>query len=117
MTPEQQRIACAELDGWRAEACYRIGGCLKNIDPDMSCKCDELNFDDMPDYLSDLNAVHALEEKLFVSLEQKDTFVVALCNLLNSDWDNWTDHDDFVLLHATAAQRVEAILRATGRWE
>lgn len=57
---------------------------------------------DVPDYLSDLNAMHEAEKVL--TLEQKSVYCLELNKLIYG-------------MCATAAQRAEAFLKTLGLWE
>jgi hypothetical protein len=107
MTPEAQRIAIAEIvfpklefecqfagepkDPQRAAWFWEGSGNIGNI---------------LPDYLSDLNAMHEAEKAL--TGEQSVDYCNALVTLLRSNYHN--------AIHASAAHRAEAFLRALGLW-
>ena len=102
MTPEQQRIAIAEACGEDNDSIYR---------------------DLIPDYLNDLNAMHAVEENAIHNLMDADEWMEYGMLLkqshphglfLNGEIDY---HDLATVCHATAAQRAEAFLRTIGKWE
>jgi len=85
VTPEAQRIAIAEACGEDSDSIVR-----------------EL----IPDYLTDLNAMHEAEKVLN---EKQD-------HIMNDTlWDMCEGRK--YLWHATAAQRAEAFLRTIGKWE
>jgi len=72
----------------------------------------------LPDYLSDLNAMHEAEETL--SRNQRAEYWHEIIKLCNQDASLLNDFDRvgiFYQLHATAAQRAEAFLRTIGKWE
>ena len=88
VTPEAQRIAIAEACGWKTG--YR--------DPEA--------WHPLPDYLSDLNAMHEAEKVLN---EKQD-------HIMNDTlWDMCEGRK--YLWHATASQRAEAFLRTIGKWK
>jgi hypothetical protein len=102
MTPEQQRIAIAEACGEDNDSIYR---------------------DLIPDYLNDLNAMHAVEEHAIHNLMDADEWMEYGMLLkqshphglfLNGEIDY---HDLATVCHATASQRAEAFLRTIGKWE
>lgn len=93
MTPETQRIAIAEHCGWRVHPKDK----WVVIPPNSPHSVQPLHT--LPDYLNDLNAMHAAEEKL-INEDYGPLYGECL------DW-NW---------HATAAQRAEAFLRTIGKW-
>lgn len=94
MNPEQQRIAIAEACGWHWHTIAFNRGWVKVGDGETQAM--------IPDYLNNLNAMHEAE------------------NVLTAD--QWYEYDRLMPLrdpqkmHATAAQRAEAFLRAIGKW-
>lgn len=98
MSPEAQRIAIAES----------VGIHLHDGDHAPS---DYIFVTDLPDYLNDLNAMHEAEK----TLSQKDKREYAY--QLNGGYYTSGLDDTFDIVHATAAQRAEAYLRAIGKWE
>ena len=117
MTPEQQRIAIAEACGWVAETLWV---CTKH---DGSGECQHksqtlyaqdgqyLRLENLPRYLSDLNAMHEAEKVL--DDEQYNQFAYELYGVVTR-----TDHKHTTRYYcATAAQRAEAFLRAIGKWK
>jgi len=90
MTPEQQRVAIAEACGWTVWSCG------------------------VPDYLNDLNAMHDAEKVL--GEKRIRSYAFTLAQVL--DTSPTVDLDDqFLNIHATAAQRAEAFLRTIGKWK
>jgi DNA-binding transcriptional regulator PaaX len=101
MKPEQQRIAIAEACGWRKmEAPKELG--FGASAPD---KCWYFTHQ-LPDYLSDLNAMHEAEKIL--NTNQAADYCELLRPIICGCWR---------LVHATAAQRAEAFLKTLGLWE
>ena len=102
MKPEAQRIAIAEAGGFFfiSGVWYFPNGAKLSAD----------GVAELPDYLKDLNAMHAAEKGLF-----------------DYQWGDYIDwlsavlgvkaYDSMEIMHATAAQRAEAFLRAIGKWE
>jgi hypothetical protein len=103
MNTEKQRIAIAEACGWTD-----VKG-TKGVHPKARFKgCGYA--DDwiaLPDYLTDLNAMHEVEKLL--TEDQAEKFRAWLLKL------NGYNHDRVV--SCTAAQRAEAFLRTVGKWE
>ena len=104
MTEEQQRIAIAEACGWKwVRLRQQEGLCddVRGYPPDVECV--GLNEQYVPDFPSDLNAMHEAEKALTA--------------------DQWYEYDRLMPLrdpqkmHATAAQRAEAFIRSLGLWE
>lgn len=107
MTPEAQRIAIAEACGW------------KFIEPPDEgfggyWGFDSVAFDEIPDYLNDLNAMHEAEKALFswdrpIQNEGYRTrYLDALLRICAGGFHAG--------IHATAAQRAEAFLKTLGKW-
>lgn len=73
---------------------------------------------DIPDYGNNLDAIHEAETKL--TNEQRRYYVKVLVSVHPLKYspfegdDNWMKV--FFLVHATASQRREAILKSVGRW-
>lgn len=110
MTTEAQRIAIAEICGWK------IVHDLEN--PSEYLWHQEGKFDsqsDLPDYPNDLNAMHQAESKL--TPWQRERFVEQLDNLTCLESRPADDQLDsyrqtlFILVHTNPAQRAKAFLR------
>jgi hypothetical protein len=107
LTPEAQRIAIAEAHGWK-----KYGKPYPSFDTGEDVQwwkkndaCGECC--DLPDYLNDLNAIHAAEGTIF-----EDEIM----------WQKYRDEEfRFLLANDTrplsAAQRCECFLKAIGKWE
>lgn len=113
MSPETQSIAIHQALG---NCIFDGTGKLERRGGTMSefcVKCGEpRGYHDMPDYFSDLNAMHQVEKQL--TPEQWQQYFDELIRLL--DPQNW--HDQYPkIVHATAAQRAEAFLRTLGVWK
>lgn len=134
MDKEKQRIAIAEACGWKdirlieffneeggwtAPGGKRdyIQGMPNSYAPDGT---------EVPDYLSDLDAMHEAEKVLEDPQENgrlMATYCIwklpAVCGIYTkaneSSWAGSTM--TYWLIHATAAQRAEAFLRTIGKWE
>ena len=112
MKPEQQRIAIAEACGWTQPE----QGYWK--DPDghewqvmHGWQTYKDGTDILPDYLSDLNAMHEAEKVLNKTLRlfyQSRLMKLQKADLVAGFW---------FLIHATAAQRAEAFLRTLNLWK
>jgi len=111
MTPEKQRIAIAEACGWRIERRDITGYSVWEPGAEVPAQLTNNLENKLPDYLSDLNAMHEAELAMF-----------------GKDWDEepWARYKDCLyqvielhrhVLNATAAQRAEAFLRTIGKWE
>jgi hypothetical protein len=114
MTPEQQQIAIAEACGWTniKQGIDRHPCMQQEIDygptgfrPDGQAECY------LPDYLSDLNAMHKAEKVL--KPEQYFTFQVELARAV----DTITYPLNFAILHATATKRAQAFLKTLNLWK
>ena len=107
MTPEEQRVAIAEACGWTETEAWLDGRrCFERADSNAGW-----DFDSLPDYLNDLNAMHEAE-KVLIGDEPENS-------------ELWCDFQTNLVIacpaylsyHATAAQRAEAFLRTIGKWE
>lgn len=101
MTPEKQRVAIAELCGWKFAG--RINDKLLMWPPIHG------DWRHPPDYLNDLNAMFDAEK--FLTDSEVEQYDIILSSFFWSGYPasrkNW---------HATAAQRAEAFLRAKDLW-
>lgn len=108
MNPEQQRVAIAEACGWKETEEWLDGRrCFERADSNAGW-----DFDSLPDFLHDLNAMHEAEKVL--NEDQQEQYLNNLyevCNLHSMINDAWN------LNCATASQRAEAFLRTIGKWE
>jgi len=109
MTPEQQRIAIAEVCGFVKDL-----NCVANeTDVFWRNPAGQIFFrGELPNYLSDLNAMREAEHILFSSTEPLwDAFVEHLYNLgyRGSSAAKYA-------IHATSSQRAEAFLRTLNLW-
>ncbi len=122
MTPEAQRIAIAEACGWKAYT----GSAFINYEfaPGHTSRCiprwhkpefgrygddaPQVCAMELPDYPTDLNAMHEAEK------------------VLTDDEKKWHHYRDWLfvvcephrnVINAAAAQRAEAFLRTLGKWE
>ncbi len=114
MSPESQRIAIAEACGWRMETKTFRAGCW--ISPKGATFSRSLL--SLPDYLSDLNAMHEAERVLEADGKERD-FMFFLREIVGGFAESqsyWCDYDWFRVAHATAAQRAEAFLRTLNLW-
>jgi hypothetical protein len=106
MTPEKQRIAIAEACGWTRNGhlswFHPTHGQQTSKDWDSPEKA-------LPDYLTDLNAIHEAE-KLLTDIEFIRYF--RFIEVMHPEWIK-----EKTLIHATAADRAEAFLRTIGKWE
>lgn len=116
MTPEAQRIAIAEVCGWKTIDARRWGGYTDTYKP-LCSPSDAVGapgkyWGYVPDYLNDLNAIHEAEGEL--TREQWPAFHAMVCGIFQ---DSALAFGGAYETHATAAQRAEALLRTIGKWE
>lgn len=108
MIEEEINAAIAEACGWtRVNARHRSG---------IAPNADYVGGEFIPNYCTDLNAMHEAEQHLW----RKDWFmrydyVDELGKLQNPH--NWQRMEASDMLDATARQRAEAFLRTLGKWE
>jgi hypothetical protein len=140
MTPEKQRIAIAEACGWTD--CYYDASRCAVAPTGWFTRYAGTPYEvtirvGLPDYLSDLNAMHEAEKMLtddqqvrfLRHLVGSDAFFDEMAKL---DPHRYIDREEFCNNHlhklgwdevsaycllATAAQRAEAFLRTLGKWE
>jgi hypothetical protein len=120
MSPEAQRIAIAEVCGYRHGESKPFWMATPVGQPFVACSVDKL-----PDYLNDLNAMHEAEKFipqrdrcLYPGNLIKSTGPDGIIDLVD-DYGEWSTSEStsfFALIHATAAQRAEAFLRTLGKW-
>jgi hypothetical protein len=103
MTPEQQRIAIAEACGWSLVEDHLDYEPFWE-DPKGNMIAVGSATHRLPDYLSDLNAMHEAE-KMLNSKMLWETYKAHLLNWMTEP------------ICATSRQRAEAFLRTVGRWE
>lgn len=115
MSPEKQRIRIAEACGWHS---FRdIGGDseTKLWGHPAHLKQTTLPTELVPDYLSDLNAMHEAETLMIRSLGMDDRYADEVTRIAHAANTIYTLRR--AAISATAAQRAEAFLRALGLWE
>ncbi len=113
MTPEQQRIAIAEACGWTIAA--NDSEFVLYWHPSKSEMVrypDKAEYNQLPNYLNDLNAMHEAEKVLsrgdgYYQRGGYGLYKTALAEVC----------DEQHPIDATAAQRAEAFLRTLNRWK
>lgn len=120
MTPEAQRIAIAEACGWKipdhcktkrmlaGESAFKARGAPPDFGQDAAGQWHA----NLPDYLSDLNAMHDAE-KVLTQQQHRDYVARLHHDMQMTNRRHPMDHlgVDFDVMHATAAQRAEAFCR------
>ena len=114
MSPEKQRVAIATACGWK---------CAGHPDQILATRGWEFAYqfvirptgelvthNSIPDYLNDLNAMHAAEKVLNQMQSRANAYHLAESEQ-NETWASCH------IWHQTAAQRAEAFLRTLGLWE
>ena len=111
MTPEQQRVAIGEADGWT----WHGDASWPKQPSDCYWKKGRLNYQILPKYLNDLNAMHEVE-KVLTGVDTKtlylDILYLNVCDVAKERWER-----EWFSVIATASQRAEAFLRTIGKWE
>lgn len=112
MSPQKQKIAIAKACGWTHIFHEQGDHVLWGLDP-------ETGYQQMlPRYLIDLNAMHKAEKTL--NRGQRNGFRGYLGQMFPRDEDRESTGWEGMFgraIHADAAQRAEAFLRALGKWE
>ena len=112
MNADKQRIAIAEACGWKPSPhCPTFGAPPWGIPP--APKEAGRPWEEFPDYLNDLNAMHESEKVL--TLAQKREYHTQLCEVQRAHHGKYKDGT--YLISATAPQRAEAFLRTIGKWD
>ncbi len=124
MKPEQQRIAIAQACGLKVidvpfiPSQTKAAGCVFTDAARTEwrkCYPNSCGVYGVPDYLNDLNAMHKAERVLSEKEQRDYCFRLLLALVDGSVTNDLNDH--FIFLHATAAQRAEALLKTIGKWE
>lgn len=127
MKPESQRIEIAKWMGWSQCFISSSFGGIQGIPPKPSplygpapalTQEDKRQWYWIPDYLEDLNAINGAEQNL--NPQQRTGFADWLqhhIGLKDFEPDKHEELDFFGMIHATAAQRAEALLRCLDLWK
>lgn len=115
MTPQQQRIAIAEACGWKPCPCGKEY-CQYLLPPRATSYRASRT---PPDYLNDLNAMHAAEEYIKDWPKWVKMLAKVIAGVPNATRAEGTKVlvDSPILARATAAQRAEAFLRTLNLWK
>lgn len=108
MSPEEQRIAIAQACGWTGFNPDNIPDCLQ-----YTARAPSGKWGLIPDYLDDLNAMHAAEKVILAKCcndPQADLWIDYLANLLMAS-------PLCLREHATATQRAEAFGITLNLWK
>jgi hypothetical protein len=109
MTNEQKQITIAEACGWEILDAPLLYG-------DFACYAKDSSgqeFPGIPDYLTDLNAMHEAEDRLTDGQCQR--YISALIDVVQAE--STEDYREvFAIAHATAAQRADAFIKTLNLW-
>jgi hypothetical protein len=106
MTLEDQILAIAEFDGWRIKTSKnKISRWFKLSTRGKNAPWNT-DIDVLPNYTTDLNALHLVENKL--DFVQRLEWTSILRDIVH--------RDNTYYMSATALQRCEAILKTIGKW-
>ena len=109
MTSEHINIAIAKVCGYTFDYWPDESGRFSVIKDD--------SYVQLPDYYSDLNAMHEAE-KVLTEMQQKNYALEYLpMVLVINGRARRLKGEEFTFVHATAAQRAEAFLRTLNLWE
>lgn len=114
MTNDEQRIAIAEVMGWKLWPI--VGWTPPGTEPPFTLG----SYPPLPNYPNDLNAMHEAWKSSPRELRRKHTEVLFAVVCRDSGWNpaNGTnDEIDELVENATAPQRAEAFLRTLGKWK
>jgi hypothetical protein len=128
MTASQQILALAALEGWHVSA-QCVG---KNLPSELEFWTrDEKEFrarNYLDNYTVDLNAIHRIE-KLLTPFQKRVfphclsavvfgyEYVIPYEGQFVEGHFEMSESSTFKVMHATAAQRAEAVLRTLGKWQ
>lgn len=122
MTPERQRIAIAEVRGWTdfREVDDELQPSIKRLEGQNYTYFTCLGFYEVPDYPSDLNAMHEAVHSRVTSPELQQEYFYQLndvLGLVDCSSPAWIkEFAVFAHSQATASQRAEAFLRTLNLW-
>lgn len=111
MSPEAQRIAIADVCGWKPRTF-----CVPYLDENGEESGTSVIEETMPDYLNDLNAMHEAERLLdSTSLQayMENLIVACLGDSANGDG---SIEEQWIVCHASASLRAKAFLQTWGKW-
>jgi len=110
MTDEQINVAIAKACGWtEIGECENGGFRLRGFPSDRF----EAHRKPIPNYCTDLNAMHEAEKVL---TKDRNSYLTELAILVSTDDLRGLDAD-WPWVCATARQRAEAFLRTLGKWD
>lgn len=114
MSPEEKRIAIAGWMGWK-DLSYSTNWLTRPDGSKQFYHTIQTSWEEfVPDYVNDLNAIHEAESKLMEGRSSCKLFwdyCEYLREIVPADFGTDT------VIHATAAQRCEALLKTLGLWK
>ena len=116
MDPNAQRLAVAELRGWKFS---KIPGEFRYVAISPTGEAYHANFGNisfLPDFLNDLNAVWDAEAAALLTEQQCAAYSTHLCGIVKGFPSDPFHGVHNYMWHANAAQRSEALLRTCGKW-
>jgi hypothetical protein len=120
MNEHEQIITIAEACGWTLCVFVESIGLVKGFPPPNNPTrygTYENGMAQLPSYLTDLNAMHDAEQKLWaIDWNSRHIFTDHLANIISGHEVNHFQWGADHLLDATAAERAEAFLRTIGKW-
>lgn len=112
MNQQEQREAIAEAYGWQylSDYCYEHASFMGSKAYGEGWKSPKTGkvYEEVPNYLKDLNAMHEVESSL--NNNQKWDYLARLHEIMGT-------YHTAELVFATAAQRAEAFLKTIGKWK
>lgn len=113
MKPERQNIVIAEACGWRRDYFDEDSGARRYFWRNPANKNDI--WSEPPNHLSSLDAMHKAEKML--TPQQQSDYHCHILALMPESMHDCTETRLWNYVHATAAQRAEAFIKAIGKWE
>lgn len=109
----KQRIAILEFCGWKRDPDFDFQTSYETVEI-WSNGSKLSRFENLPDYLNDLNAIHEAEKLIVSDTEKCFAYQRALAKACGADE---YDFEKSFIWHASAPERAEALLRTIGKWE
>tara|TARA_R110000868_G_scaffold202903_1_gene450763 strand:+ start:77 stop:421 length:345 start_codon:yes stop_codon:yes gene_type:complete len=112
MTTKEINIAIAIACGWKVSTGFAGIGSMHHP---THCTCFDGPGCSVPDYLTDLNAMHEAE-KMIPFISRQAYYENILFTVFKDPAGDGSHVEMWAVCHATAAQRAEAFLRTIGKW-
>lgn len=112
MKIEEQRIEIAKFCGWTNVTVYADENQIDGFMPAPNTRFWQV----VPNYTDDLNAIHEAEKKI-INTSTWDGYYRWLVCVMDEDSESDNGCQSNIMIHASASQRCEALLRTIGKWK